>query len=62
MTDQALHGAQLFEALAAAQAEMKNPPLDAVNPHFRARFSSLPAVRDAVVPVLAKHEIGRAHV
>jgi len=48
---------QIAAALAAAQAEMTNPPLDSANPHFRSRFSSLAAVRNAVVPVLARHGI-----
>ena len=47
----------LVEALAAAQTEMRNPVFDKVNPHFKSKFASLAAVRDAVVPVLAKHGI-----
>lgn len=47
----------LVDALAAAQAEMKNPTFDKVNPHFKSKFASLAAVRDAVVPVLARHGI-----
>src|SRR6267142_3894487 len=44
-------------ALAKAQSEMANPAFDTVNPHFRNRFASLAAVRNAVVPVMAKHGI-----
>lgn len=47
--------ANLFAALAKAQAEMKNPKFDSENPHFRNPFASLAAVRDAVIPVFAKH-------
>jgi len=47
----------LVEALSAAQAEMRNPTFDKVNPHFKSKFASLAAVRDAVVPVLARHGI-----
>ena len=47
----------LVDALAAAQAEMKNPTFDKINPHFKSKFASLAAVRDAVVPVLARHGI-----
>ena len=47
----------LIEALSAAQAEMRNPTFDKVNPHFKSKFASLAAVRDAVVPVLARHGI-----
>lgn len=44
-------------ALAKAQGAMANPSFDAQNPHFKNRFASLAAVRNAVVPVLAKHGI-----
>lgn len=47
--------AELYAAIVAAQAEMRNPPLDAKNPHLKNRFASLAAVRNAVVPVFAKH-------
>lgn len=47
----------LIGALLKAQSEMKNPPLDGVNPHFKSKFSTLKAVREAVVPVLNKHGI-----
>lgn len=45
----------IAEALSKAQLEMKNPALDSVNPHFKSKFANLAAVRNAVVPVLAKH-------
>jgi len=48
---------EIATALAKAQAEMSNPAFDAANPHFRNRFASLAAVRNAVVPHLAKHGI-----
>lgn len=47
----------IAKALAAAQAEMSNPAFDKQNPHFRSKFASLAAVRNSVVPVLAKHGI-----
>ena len=47
----------LVEALANAQSEMRNPAFDKVNPHFKSKFASLVAVRDAVVPVLARHGV-----
>lgn len=46
---------EIFKALAEAQAEMKNPALDSVNPHFKSKFANLASVRNAVIPVLAKH-------
>jgi len=45
----------LAGALVKAQAEMKNPPLDGVNPHFKSRFATLAAVREAVLPALVRH-------
>jgi hypothetical protein len=48
---------QISAALAKAQAEMQNPAFDTTNPHFKSRFASLAAVRNATVPVLAKHGI-----
>lgn len=45
----------LAKALVAAQAQMRNPVLDSTNPHFKSSYVSLAGVRDAVVPVLAKH-------
>jgi hypothetical protein len=47
----------IAEALAKAQVEMKNPALDSVNPHFKSKFANLASVRNAVVPVLAKHGV-----
>jgi|SRR5688572_12427277 len=46
---------ELAGALAKAQAEIQNPKFDSVNPHFRNKFASLAAVRNAIVPVFAKH-------
>lgn len=48
----------LFAALVAAQAEMRNPPKDSVNPHFKSRFADLATVLDTVKPVLARHKLG----
>lgn len=48
---------KLANALVNAQAELKNPGFDAKNPHFKSRFASLPAVRNAVIPVFNKHRI-----
>jgi hypothetical protein len=45
----------LAAAMAKAQAELRNPPKDSVNPHFKSRYADLATVRDAVVPVLAKN-------
>lgn len=46
---------ELASALAAAQAEMHNPSFDSRNPHFKSSYASLASVRNAVLPVLAKH-------
>lgn len=48
---------EIAGALAKAQLEIENPPLDSVNPHFKSKFAGLPGVRNAIVPILAKHGI-----
>ncbi len=45
----------LAAALAAAQAELRNPIFDSQNPHFKSKFASLAQVRDTITPTLAKH-------
>lgn len=47
--------AKVAAALVGAQGELENVAKDAENPHFRNRYASLPAILDAVRPVLAKH-------
>jgi len=47
----------IAKALAAAQAEVKNAAFDSVNPHFKSKYTSLAALRDAVVPVFAGHGV-----
>ena len=47
--------AKFAEAMTRAQAELKNPPKESTNPHFRSKYADLATVRDAVVPVLARH-------
>ncbi len=54
------HINELAAALAKAQGEMKNAHLNKVNPHFKSKFADLAAVRDAVIPFLAKHGIATA--
>jgi|DEB0MinimDraft_10_1074344.scaffolds.fasta_scaffold60774_2 hypothetical protein len=49
--------AALFGALAKAQSEMKNAPLNKVNPHFKSRYADLSAIRDAVIPALTKNSL-----
>lgn len=48
---------KIASALAKAQTAMKNPGLDKENPHFKSKFASLAAVRDAVAPALAAQGI-----
>ena len=45
----------LAAALAKAQAEISNPKFDSQNPHYKNKFASLAAVRNAIVPAFAKH-------
>lgn len=47
----------LVDALVAAQLELKNPPLNGFNPHFKSKFATLLDVRDAIVPVMNRHGI-----
>ena len=49
--------ATIAEALAAAQAELTDPPKDSINPHFKSRYSALNTILKTVRPVLAKHGI-----
>lgn len=56
-TEQSENIAELAAALALAQGEMKNPDFDKENPHLKSKYASLLSVRDAVMPVFAKHGI-----
>ncbi len=49
--------AELAKALAAAQGEIQNATLNKVNPHFKNKYADLAAIRDAVMPALAKQNI-----
>lgn len=46
---------KLAVALAKAQGELKNPPKDSVNPHFKSRYADLATVRDTVMPVFSRN-------
>lgn len=48
---------ELATALASAQAEMKNAPMNRVNPHFKNKYADLAAIRDTTLPTLNKHGI-----
>lgn len=45
----------LSAALAKAQAECQNVVMNKTNPHFKSRYADLAAVRDAIIPIFAKH-------
>ena len=45
----------LFAAIVKAQSEMGAAVKDSKNPHFRSTYASLPAVLDAITPVLNRH-------
>ena len=47
--------AALAAAMNKAQAEMKNPAKDSLNPFFKSKYADLSAVREAVLPALNKH-------
>ena len=48
---------KLAEALSKAQGEMENPVFDCVNPHYKSKYSSLAAIRNATIPIFNKHGI-----
>lgn len=57
-----MDGESLYTRLAAAQSEMENPAFDKENPHFRNKFASLAAIRNAIVPPLARHGLACVQV
>ena len=48
---------ELTDAVAQAQAEMKNAAMNKTNPHFKSKYADLGAIRDAVIPPLAKQGV-----
>lgn len=48
---------KIAEALAKAQGEMQNAPLNKTNPHFKSKYADLAAIRDSVIPALSKHGV-----
>ena len=48
---------QIATALAAAQADLRNPVKDAANPHFKSLYADLPSGLAIVRPTLAAHGI-----
>lgn len=46
---------ELAAALAEAQGEIRPAPKDAANPFFKSRYTSLPAVREAIQEIFKKH-------
>lgn len=53
MSDEAIE--TLASRLAAAQCELRNPPMYGRNPHFGSKFATLASCIKAVRPVLARH-------
>ena len=47
----------IAKALVLAQSEMSNPIKQASNPFFKSKYSDLNAVREAILPILNKHNI-----
>jgi hypothetical protein len=47
----------LSDAIAKAQAEIKNPPKNKINPHFKSRYADLPAILETILPIYAKFGI-----
>lgn len=48
---------ELAASLASAQAEMQNAALNRKNSHFGNKYADLASIRDATIPVLAKHKL-----
>lgn len=48
---------EIAGALAKAQAEVKNPSFNRVNPHFKSKYADLGEVLSVVRPALSKHGI-----
>ena len=48
---------EIAAALAKAQAEVKNPSFNRVNPHFKSKYADLGEVLSVVRPALSKHGI-----
>lgn len=48
---------ELATALAKAQGAMNNAKINKVNPHFKNKYADLASVRDAIIPVLTKHDL-----
>jgi len=57
MVEQSESVVKLFAAVVAAGGELRNPPKDSVNPHFKSRYADLATVLDTVRPVLARHKL-----
>jgi hypothetical protein len=49
--------AELWAALAAAQADIQNPTKNAVNPHFKNKYADLAEVLKTVLPVFSSHKL-----
>lgn len=49
--------AKLAAALVAAQAELRAVGMDAVNPHFKAKYASLDNIIETIRPTLARHKL-----
>lgn len=48
---------EFWSAFSKAQAEISNPTFDSVNPHFKNKYASLAAIRNAILPCMNKHGI-----
>jgi hypothetical protein len=49
--------AELWAALAAAQADIQNPTKNAVNPHFKNKYADLAEVLKTVLPTFSAHKL-----
>lgn len=55
MQENKINHNSIHEAMAAVLGEIQDPPLDSVNPHFKSKYSSLPAVLGSIRSLASKH-------
>lgn len=49
--------ADLSAAIAKAQAELKNPPKNKINPHFKSKYADLASILETILPIYAEHGV-----
>lgn len=47
----------ISKAFCQFQSEVKNPSNDAINPHFKSKYSTLANILNTILPILTKHKL-----